>query len=126
MSDVDDRAQTELTLQRLRDQLERERVELLESVREHDEMGPARSTASDGQGETEHLVVAEQRNVTGIVDTMNRVALDEVEAAIDRIDRGTYGRCAECGGMIPFERLEAKPAASCCVACQQRRESSSI
>lgn len=124
MPNVDDRAHTEPGLQGLRDQLERERAELLASVHAHDSSAPVRTTASDGQGETEHLVVAEQRNVTEIVDTMNRAALDEIDAAIERMDRGTYGRCVECGVTIPFERLEIMPAASCCVACQQRRETS--
>jgi DnaK suppressor protein len=42
----------------------------------------------------------------------------DVLAALHRIDLGTYGRCLDCGGMVPEGRLEAKPEAARCVACQ--------
>jgi len=44
----------------------------------------------------------------------------DVLAALHRIDLGTYGTCADCGGMVPEGRLEAKPEAARCVACQAR------
>jgi DnaK suppressor protein len=42
----------------------------------------------------------------------------DVLAALHRIDLGTYGTCVECGGPVPEGRLEAKPEAARCVACQ--------
>lgn len=56
--------------------------------------------------------------VLGVVQSQR----DEVLAALKRIDEGTYGTCAECGQQLPDERLEAKPAATRCVTCQQRYE----
>lgn len=50
-------------------------------------------------------------------------ALTEVEAALARIDAGTYGACESCGAAIPFERLEAVPRARQCVSCQSRAAS---
>jgi DnaK suppressor protein len=47
-------------------------------------------------------------------------ALNEVEAAIRRVDEGTYGRCERCGEPISPARLEAKPAARRCIACASR------
>lgn len=45
--------------------------------------------------------------------------LRALEAALVRLDNGaSYGRCAECGIDIPFERLRAEPAALRCVDCQ--------
>ena len=44
--------------------------------------------------------------------------LEQVEAAIARLDEGTYGRCTRCGGAIAAERLEALPWAALCIACQ--------
>jgi DnaK suppressor protein len=49
-------------------------------------------------------------------------AIDEIEAALRRIDEGTYGVCVACGLPIPFERLEVLPAADRCVACQAGRD----
>ncbi|HTZ93682.1 MAG TPA: TraR/DksA C4-type zinc finger protein [Streptosporangiaceae bacterium] len=42
----------------------------------------------------------------------------DVLAALHRIDLGTYGTCVECGGPVAEGRLEAKPEAARCVACQ--------
>jgi DnaK suppressor protein len=42
----------------------------------------------------------------------------DVLAALHRIDLGTYGTCLDCGGPVPDGRLEAKPEAARCVACQ--------
>jgi DnaK suppressor protein len=44
--------------------------------------------------------------------------IDEVDAALDRIAEGTYGVCVHCGVDIPLERLEFRPFAAGCVACQ--------
>jgi RNA polymerase-binding transcription factor len=46
----------------------------------------------------------------------------QVEAAMRARARGTYGTCQECGAEIPTERLEARPEATLCVACQRRSE----
>jgi RNA polymerase-binding transcription factor DksA len=44
--------------------------------------------------------------------------IDEIDAALDRIAEGTYGACVHCGVDIPAERLEFRPFAAGCVACQ--------
>jgi RNA polymerase-binding transcription factor len=47
---------------------------------------------------------------------------ERVREALARIDAGTYGRCVDCGAVLPEERLEARPEAARCVNCQQRVE----
>ncbi|MHB1555102.1 MAG: TraR/DksA family transcriptional regulator [Acidimicrobiales bacterium] len=49
-----------------------------------------------------------------------REALAEVEAAIGRLEKGTYGHCERCGQPISPARLEAKPAARRCIACASK------
>jgi DnaK suppressor protein len=44
---------------------------------------------------------------------------DDIDAALGRLDNGTYGKCERCGREIPIERLEARPTARLCVACKQ-------
>ena len=44
----------------------------------------------------------------------------DVLDALHRIDLGTYGTCVVCGGPVADGRLEAKPEAARCVACQGR------
>jgi DnaK suppressor protein len=46
----------------------------------------------------------------------------EIVAALDRIQDGSYGTCADCGRPIPEGRLEARPEASRCVNCQSKRD----
>jgi DnaK suppressor protein len=46
----------------------------------------------------------------------------QVDAALRRIDEDGYGDCANCGDPIDPRRLEARPEAPLCVACQGLRE----
>jgi DnaK suppressor protein len=48
--------------------------------------------------------------------------LQEVEAAFQRLERGTYGTCQACGKPIGDERLEAMPATRFCVEDQAKAE----
>ncbi len=43
--------------------------------------------------------------------------LEEVEHALSRLDDGTYGTCASCGGPIDDGRLAESPTAQSCSAC---------
>ncbi|MBI4443576.1 MAG: TraR/DksA family transcriptional regulator [Acidobacteria bacterium] len=54
---------------------------------------------------------------------LNRVLynqLRQVEAALDRLDRGEYGDCPACGAPIAPKRLQAVPWAKYCLVCQER------
>src|SRR5438045_1286554 len=48
--------------------------------------------------------------------------LADIDAALKRIEDGTYGICTNCGKQIPEERLEARPWATLCIDCQRDRE----
>jgi RNA polymerase-binding transcription factor DksA len=45
--------------------------------------------------------------------------IEEIDAALARLDAGTYGRCVSCGSVIPVQRLEFRPFAAGCVTCRQ-------
>jgi DnaK suppressor protein len=47
---------------------------------------------------------------TGIVSQLDK-QLSEINAALDRMEKGTYGLCETCGKPIEIERLEANPSA---------------
>jgi DnaK suppressor protein len=49
-----------------------------------------------------------------------REELAETLAALERIERGAYGRCQSCAGAIGRQRLLALPAARYCIACGPR------
>ncbi|MFD9621190.1 TraR/DksA family transcriptional regulator [Streptomyces virginiae] len=46
-----------------------------------------------------------------------REHLEELDRALERLEQGRYGQCEGCGGAIPPERREIRPAATTCVRC---------
>ncbi len=48
--------------------------------------------------------------------------LKSIEMALERIERGDYGLCVECGDVISEKRLEAVPAAELCINCKDKKE----
>jgi DnaK suppressor protein len=50
------------------------------------------------------------------------IELEQVVAALQRIEDGSYGQCLDCGEPIDERRLTAMPAAAYCVACQAVHE----
>jgi DnaK suppressor protein len=53
-------------------------------------------------------------------NTLEMKLLREVEEALRRIERGTYGICHECEEPISAKRLDAVPWAKYCVTCQEQ------
>jgi len=48
--------------------------------------------------------------------------LEDITRALARLDAGTYGDCQDCGQAIAWERLQAQPQATRCLACAERAE----
>lgn len=48
--------------------------------------------------------------------------LRDIDAALRRIENGSYGICSDCGIEIPLERLQVQPSAERCIDCQARHE----
>ncbi|OGV60884.1 MAG: hypothetical protein A2X45_20350 [Lentisphaerae bacterium GWF2_50_93] len=48
--------------------------------------------------------------------------LEMIDEAFERLVSGDFGKCLDCGCVIPNERLEAKPYARFCVKCKSARE----
>lgn len=59
-----------------------------------------------------------RRAVDAAIAEAARWALHEIEAALHRMDEGSYGVCVACGEAIGLERLEVLPHARFCPACQ--------
>jgi len=51
-----------------------------------------------------------------------RVILDEIDLALRRIEKTTYGNCELCQSKIAPARLEALPWVRCCITCQKKAE----
>ena len=48
--------------------------------------------------------------------------LDQINEALDRMERGTYGRCVECGELVGKSRLQAIPYTRHCIGCARKLE----
>jgi len=71
----------------------------------------------DDEHDPEGATVAFERAQLSALLRQAKAHVADVEAALARIARGSYGRCERCGQTLPDERLEALPAARRCVAC---------
>jgi RNA polymerase-binding transcription factor len=103
-----------LDTESLRNQLLSERDELL-----HRADAPAETAHGD---EADLAVMAEnkERDLWLANDAKQRLEL--IEKALARIEKGTYGKCVNCGKPIPEERLLALPLTLYDVECQGKLE----
>lgn len=52
----------------------------------------------------------------------DRKLISKVQAALERIEEGTYGICEECGEEISIPRLKARPVTTLCIHCKSQQE----
>lgn len=102
-----------------RDRLLRQKDELLANVRdtsEHLRETEATSDVSDrATQEEEQALELRTRD-------RERKLLKKIDEALQRIDDGSYGYCAESGEPIGIRRLIARPTATLTIEAQERRE----
>jgi RNA polymerase-binding protein DksA len=94
-----------------------ERARLLEELGEPIE-GPGQMTYGSQAAAATH--VFEQQRDLALRDHA-RTQLHEVEAALARLEAGTYGACRSCGNPIAPERLRAIPWVSYCIDCARTK-----
>ena len=110
-------------LSSVRDQLDSERTDLARQLQELSSDGAA-SELDENFADTAQ-VAAEQKKRAELeaaerVETRTLAAqlqdqLDDVEAALGRIDAGTYGTCEVCDKPVTAARLEAMPSTRFCI-----------
>ncbi|MCA1842818.1 MAG: TraR/DksA C4-type zinc finger protein [Actinobacteria bacterium] len=80
------------------------------------EMEPGDIQFDEESGEGGTMAVDRERDLA--LSAQARAAVEEIDHALARIARGTYGQCERCGQPIPRARLKALPFARLCVACK--------
>ncbi len=77
----------------------------------------ASDVATDDEHDPEgHTIAWERQQIAGLLRDA-RAELAEIEAAMERLDDGTYGRCVACGDEIAAARLHALAATTTCIRC---------
>ena len=115
---------TQAHLKTLRDLLSYRLGELRADVHAAEQERQA-DAAEGGQGVADRKDEATRGQavaLSGQQEERDREEMSQVEAALRRLDAGTYGDCAGCGEPIPLQRLLVQPAAERCAACQARLE----
>lgn len=80
------------------------------------EMEPGDVQFDDESGEGGTTTVDRERDLA--LSNQALAAVEEIDAALEKIEHGRYGVCEGCGQLIPQPRLEALPYARLCIACK--------
>jgi RNA polymerase-binding transcription factor len=62
------------------------------------------------------------REMASTLEDNSSHVLSEIDAALERIDAGTFGTCQACGGPVGEERLKALPWATLCIEDKRKQE----
>lgn len=115
------------TLNEIRDRLMRGRLELqhrLALLRAElmgaTDSGHLEGTMTNHPADASSDVLLAETDVRGIRELEHE--LGEYDAALRRIELGTFGKCVDCAEPIDPARLRARPTASRCLHCQSRWE----
>jgi DnaK suppressor protein len=108
-----------------KEQLLAQRTSLLEQLRNLRGGSVSRAEASAehfGHPEDSTAQVNSARDLEFAMDERETAELRQIDAALARIEAGSYGQCIDCGVDIPAARLHAAPEAARCIACQEKTE----
>src|SRR4051812_29217288 len=109
-------------LQTIRELLQRRRRDLLHvNGGTRDELTALKNQERDPEFEENAQSELADYTLSHLLETQRR-ELMMVDAALRRMDQGTFGACVDCGQEIPFERLEVLPFALRCAEDAQRLE----
>lgn len=75
-----------------------------------------------GRPEDPRAQMATERELEFALGERETAELAAIDAALARIEAGSYGQCTSCGVDIPAARLHATPEAGRCIQCQERAE----
>jgi len=109
------RQRLEADRQRLEDDIY-QRTQGDEAVIPSDPISDANGTRGHSAEDADAMADAERSN---LVLGNSRTLLEQVNAALQRLDDGTYGFCQRCGKPIDARRLEALPYAEYDLECQE-------
>jgi RNA polymerase-binding protein DksA len=105
---------------------ERERVVRAIEYLHEENPGSIEDETGEESGFDNHLAdtatVTFDREVDYTLEENSEAVLKAIEAALVRIEAGTYGTCVRCGREIAPERLEALPYAELCIDCKREAE----
>jgi DnaK suppressor protein len=107
---------TSLDLAAIRHRLVTERARTAAQIAEERIVAPDPMTYGS-QAAAASQVFEQQRDLA--LREHDQQHLAAIDAALARVDDGSYGRCTSCGEPVAPERLDALPWAALCIDCQR-------
>nr|WP_231121809.1 TraR/DksA C4-type zinc finger protein [Motilibacter peucedani] len=80
-------------------------------------MAASADSNADDEHDPEGATIGFERAQLSALLEQSRARLLELDAALARVEAGTYGTCEVCGQPVAAGRLEARPTARTCVSC---------
>jgi len=116
-------------LGQLRQVLDNQRTATLESVAQlgfdiDSVRHSRRDSSTDDEHDPEGSTLAFEQSQTSALLRQAVHRIDQIDAALERLDTDSYGLCAACARPIGFARLSARPYTPHCVSCAERLGSS--
>jgi len=108
----------------LRDKLVAQRDALRASLSGNSEASAPVELDQTRQGRLSRMDAMQQQAMAQAGKANAQARLAAIEAALRRIDDGSYGECRECGEAIASARLFARPEARLCIDCEAAAEAS--
>lgn len=105
-------------LQMLKEELERRRGDLEALLASGDDAGAVELD----QGRLSRMDALQQQAMAVAKRDTYRLQLRQIIRALRRMAEDDYGFCLECDEPIPLARLEVRPEAELCLACQSQRD----
>jgi RNA polymerase-binding protein DksA len=109
-----------LDLKIIRQKLEEQRAVLVKHIEDEELRSRSPLGTNPDQFDLAQDYLSKERRLALVAQS--RRQLEQIEAALQRLDEGTYGKCASCGAPIAPSRLKVLPAALLCIKCQERQE----
>lgn len=113
---------TENVFMAMREKLEAQRAALHVSLNDSSEACAPVELDQTRQGRLSRMDAMQQQAMAQANLSNSRLRLAAIEAALRRIDDGSYGECRECGEPISVARLDARPEARLCIGCESAAE----
>lgn len=108
------------TQERYRDLFEQQRGQLLHSQKILD--SDLHVHDNEALDEIDHATTDIEQSMRMKMRDREFVQLQRINAALRRIELGKFGDCEQCEDEIELKRLEARPTAVLCIACQEEEE----
>ena len=119
--EYDERSMTKVQLKKFRELLEAKRWEIIKRA----EQTLSEDMSLDLNDLPDEMDLASSEYLQSFTFRLRgreKVFLDKIQKALDRIEDGSFGLCEECGDKITLKRLEARPETTLCIRCKEDQE----